>query len=200
MKKVIIYGGGGHAETVLEYVRGPHLLGIVDSKLLIGTQVMHTEVIANDLDEIEWTDAYNCVGGIISMRSRRDAFRRLIDNGHVVSFTHPSAIVEPSSYLISSVHLMAGCYIGSCASLGLNCIINTNAVVSHDCHIGQHTHICPGAILAGNVTIGSECIIGMGVTIYAGVTIGNNIKIYNGTHVFKDILAQDQVPVPGRKN
>ena len=200
VKDLIIYGGGGHARTILEHISRDNVVGVVDNNLSIGTPVLFTRVVAHEIEDINFSKCIIGIGGIESMIPRKKAYRKI--NAWVKGFQHPKAYIETNSlrqYVDHTAHLMAGCYIGSDCIVGYNTIINTGAIISHDCKIGPHTHICPGAILAGNVKVGSECIIGMGVTIHQGVTIGDKIKIYNGTHVFKDILTQDQVPVPGKK-
>jgi len=157
--RIIIYGGGGHAKTLLEYFRPPswsslNLIGVVDDYIPIGTPVMHTQVVANSLLDVEWDAAYNCIGGIAMMELRETVFDRLKAHGQVLHFLHPRAYREPSATIHEGAHLMAGAYVGPHAVIGANCIVNTHAVVSHDCHVGAHTHIAPGALLAGNVTVG----------------------------------------------
>jgi sugar O-acyltransferase (sialic acid O-acetyltransferase NeuD family) len=194
---ILIYGGGGHAKSVIEMVQqnGTHTIaGIVDDdelltrKNVLGIPVLGTRVILPSLIAQGVRLAANGVGGILDIHVRVKIFELL--EGYGFSFpalVHPGATVEPSAKFEEGVQIFANAYVGSEAFLHARCMINTNAVVSHDCIIGSYTHIAPGALLAGHVHVGMNTLVGMGVTTAIGIRIGNGVRIGNGAILLADV-------------
>ena len=191
-----VYGGGGHAKSVMEIVRqlGTYAVaGIVDDglpagSLVMGIPVLGTRAILPALIEKGVKLAANGVGGIVDINVRVQLFGLLAQAGFAFpALVHPRAAVEPSARVGEGVQVFANAYVGVEATLAPRCMINTNAVVSHDCEIGEYTHIAPGALLAGHVHVGSRCLVGMGVTTAIGVRIGDDARIGNGAIILADV-------------
>ncbi|MFA5810552.1 MAG: acetyltransferase, partial [Thermoleophilia bacterium] len=193
---LLIFGGGGHAKTILDMVKqigAWTIAGIVDDNPAIGTEVLGfpvlgTRVLLAVLVEQGVKLAANGVGGIIDITVRVGIFKLLESAGfNFPALIHPRATVEPSAKVGDGVQVFANAYVGSEAVLHPRCMVNTNAVVSHDCEIGAYTHIAPGALLAGHVHVGERTLIGMGVTTTIGVNIGSGVRIGNGAIVLADV-------------
>jgi sugar O-acyltransferase (sialic acid O-acetyltransferase NeuD family) len=194
---ILIYGGGGHAKSVMEIVlqNGVHAIaGIVDDdQSLTGNQVLDIPILGTReilpmLAAKSVHLAANGVGGILDSKVRIRVFNLLESAGFSFPvLIHPRATVEPSAKVGQGVQVFANAYVGSEAFLGSRCMINTNAVVSHDCTIGEYTHIAPGAMLAGHVHVGARTLIGMGVTTSIGVRIGEGVRIGNGAILLADV-------------
>lgn len=196
-ESIVIYGGGGHAKTIIDLLLTDnqyHIAGIIDdnpsmrSTKIFGYQVLGTRDILPSILEQGVKYAANCVGGILDLNIRVDIFTLLSDLGFLCpALFHPSGDVEHSAKIGNGVQVLAKSYIGSDTVLHDFCLINTNAVVSHDCNIGSYTHIAPGALLAGSVSVGERTLVGMGVTTSIGVRIGDNVRIGNGAIVIADV-------------
>jgi len=195
-KSILIYGGGGHAKSVMEMVMamgGYQIAGIVDDGIPPGMQVLGFPVLGTGdiLPELAGQGlrlAANGVGGILDIRIRVKIFELLESSGFSFPvLRHPSAIIEPSAMLGEGAQLFANAYIGSSAVLHPRCMVNTSAVVSHDCEIGAYSHIAPGALLAGLVHVGERTLVGMGVTTAIGVRIGSSVRIGNGAIILADV-------------
>lgn len=194
---ILIYGGGGHAKSVIEMVmqNGIYTIaGIVDDdqhfigKHVLGITVLGTREILPRLIAQDVRQAANGVGGILDINVRVKIFELLEHAGFSFPvIIHPRATIEPSAKIEEGVQVFANAYIGSEALLHTRCMINTNAVVSHDCKIGPYTHIAPGALLAGHVHVGERTLIGMGVTTAIGVQIGDGVRIGNGAILLADV-------------
>jgi sugar O-acyltransferase (sialic acid O-acetyltransferase NeuD family) len=194
---ILIYGGGGHAKSVMEIVlqNGIHAIaGIVDDdQSLTGNKVLDipilgTRQILPSLMAKGVHLAANGVGGILNIYVRIKIFNLLESAGFSFPvLVHPRATVEPSAKVEQGVQVFANAYVGSGVFLGSRCMINTNAVVSHDCTIGAYTHIAPGAMLAGHVHVGAHTLIGMGVTTSIGLRIGEGVRIGNGAILLADV-------------
>lgn len=193
---ILIYGGGGHAKSVMEIILQMQeyaIAGIVDDGIPAGTAILHIPVLGGRmllaaLHEKGVHLAANGIGGIVDINVRVRIFELLEKYGFSFPvLTHPRATVEPSAHLDEGVHVFANAYVGSEARLGARCMVNTNAVVSHDCEIGAYSHIAPGALLAGHVRVGERVLIGMGVTTSIGVRIGDGVRVGNGAILLADI-------------
>jgi sugar O-acyltransferase (sialic acid O-acetyltransferase NeuD family) len=193
---LLVYGGGGHAKSVMEIVLqlGTFTIaGILDDGLPAGTAVLGIPVLGTRaalpvLLEKGVRLAANGVGGIIDIHVRVKIFELLESSGFSFpALTHPRATLEPSAKISAGVQVFANAYVGAEARLQPRCMVNTNAVVSHDCEIGEYSHIAPGALLAGHVHVGARSLVGMGVTTAIGVRIGDGARIGNGAIILADV-------------
>ncbi len=193
---ILVYGGGGHAKSVMEIVRQMQafsIAGIVDDGLeagtsVLGMRVLGTRAVLPALLEKGVRLAANGVSGIVDINVRVRIFELLEGSGFSFpTLVHPRAAVEPSARLEEGVQVFANAYVGSEAVLGPRCMVNTNSVVSHDCSVGAYSHIAPGALLAGHVHVGERSLIGMGVTTAIGVSIGDGVRIGNGAILLADV-------------
>jgi sugar O-acyltransferase (sialic acid O-acetyltransferase NeuD family) len=193
---LIIFGGGGHAKMCIDVLRRMgtfEIVGILDSKLEIGSTVLGVPVIGRDTELPRLFDegvrlAVNGVGAASSHKTRSAIFDRLKEAGFVVpNLVHPSAVVEASARLGEGNQVMAGAVLGSDATVANNCILNSNCVVSHDCELQDNVHVAPGAILGGHVKVGRDTLIGMGATVYLNVRIHDGVTISNSVPVFADV-------------
>ncbi len=194
---ILIYGGGGHAKSVMEMVlqNGEYAIaGILDDdphragEQVLGIPVLGTRKLLPRLINQGVQLAANGVGGILDINIRVMIFELLEDAGFSFpALIHPHATIEPSAKVEAGVQVFANAYVGSEAFLQPRCMVNTNVVVSHDCIIGSYTHIAPGALLAGHVHVGERTLVGMGVTTAIGVRIGDGVRIGNGAILLADV-------------
>ncbi|MEJ5223115.1 MAG: NeuD/PglB/VioB family sugar acetyltransferase [Anaerolineales bacterium] len=201
--EIVIYGGGGHAKTVMEMVQAIgafRIAGIIDDGIPAGTEILGFRVLGGrealpGLVEQGIRLAANGVGGIIDINVRVRLFELMTAHGFAFPIlAHPRAMVERSARLGDGVQVFANAYIGSSAVVHPRAMINTGAVVSHDCEIGSYTHIAPGALLAGHVHVGERALVGMGVTTAIGVKIGSHVRIGNGAVIYADVPDKTIIP------
>lgn len=201
--EILIYGGGGHAKTVMEMVQAIgafRIAGIIDDGIAAGTEILGFRVLGGrealpGLVEQGIRLAANGVGGIIDINVRVRLFELLAAHGFAFPIlAHPRATVERSAWLGDGVQVFAHAYVGSSAVVHPRAMINTGAVVSHDCEIGSYTHIAPGALLAGHVHVGERALVGMGVTTAIGVKIGSHVRIGNGAVIYADVPDKTIIP------
>ena len=195
-EKIIIYGGGGHAKTVIDILRSLNtwqIIGIVDDGIEPGTVISGIPVIGNGsvLESLKKEGIHsvvNTVGGIGDYKIRWNVFERLIAAGYdFPTLIHPTAFIEPSAELENGIQILPQSYISSAAQIGFGTLINAGVVVSHDCHIGKCVNLSPGALLAGGVKVDDFAQIGMGVTININVRIGAEALIGNSAVVKSDV-------------
>lgn len=193
---LVIYGGGGHAKSLIDLIRAAGkytIAGILDDGIPAGTRILGVNVLGGGellpvLRHRGIFQAVNAVGGIGSITPRLAVYSRLADAGFTcVSVIHPRAFIEPTAVVADGCQVFFNAYIGSDVSVGFGVIVNTGAIVSHDCALGEYANVSPGAILAGAVQVGRTALIGMGATINLGVRIGDGARVGNSAVVKKDV-------------
>jgi acetyltransferase EpsM len=193
---IIIYGGGGHAEALIELIRSLgkwHIVGIIDDVLKTGEEILGVSILGSGsaletLYQQGITQAVNAVGGIGNLSSRMNIFEKLTQAGFTCPpLIHPTAFVESSASITDGAQVMPLAYIGSQVKVGFGVLVNTGAIISHDCNLEDFANISPGAILAGGVIIKKGVLVGMGVTINLQITIGEGARIGNGATIKRDV-------------
>ncbi|WP_395546615.1 MULTISPECIES: acetyltransferase [unclassified Lacrimispora] len=195
-EELILIGGGGHAESIIDTIRGLEkykITGILDRRKKAGTEVLGIKIIGSDKD---LADCYNrgirnaviAVGSIGNSAPRR----RLYERCKKIGYNFPN-ILDKSSILSETLNIGEGNFIGkgvlinSNVIIGNGTIINTGAIVEHSCRIDDFVHIAPGSVLCGNVLVMANSHIGAHSTIIQGVTIGNDTVIGAGSLVLNNI-------------
>lgn len=200
-KRIIIYGAGGHAKTVISLLRllDWEIIGIIDDgvekgKSVSGVQVLGGAEILQSLRSRGIVYAVNAVGGIGNYMVRWRIFRRLQEfDFQFPTLIHPSAFVEDSVTLADGIQVLAQSYISSESRVGFGTLINAGVVISHDGNIGRCVNLSPGALLAGEVTVEDFAQIGMGATINLAIKIGSAARIGNSAVVKGDVPANGRV-------
>ena len=200
-RRILIYGAGGHAKTVISLLRLMDwgICGIIDDGVDAGVEISGIPVLGNaDLlpklraDGID--SAVNAVGGIGNYAIRWNIFKRLQSFGFSFpTLVHPSAFVEDTVTLADGIQVLAQSYISSESAVGFGTLINAGVVISHDGQIGKCVNLSPGALLAGQVTVGDFAQIGMGVTVNLGVTVGTRARVGNSATVKADVPADGRI-------
>jgi sugar O-acyltransferase (sialic acid O-acetyltransferase NeuD family) len=191
-RHILIYGGGGHAKSVIDMIRavgGYTIAGIVDDHLAPGVEVLGVPVLGgggmlDHLHERGLMMAVNTVGGIGKPEIRVRIFEALDQAGYQFpTFIHPRAFVEPTARLAEGNQVLAMAYIGSDSRVGFGCIINYGAIISHDCALSDYVNLSPGGTLAGGVQVGERTQIGMRATVNLDLSIGCDVRIGNGATI-----------------
>ena len=179
MKKIVIFGAGGHAHVVADIVKaeGNIVVAFLDDDL---TKPDCSGPIS---DYLCYSDCEYVIG--IGNADIRERMSCLPIRWHTA--IHPSATVSPSAIIGFGTVIMPGAVVNSNAIIGNHCIINTSAVVEHDNQIRDYAHVSVGVNLGGSVKIGRKTWIGIGSTVLNNIEIGDNIMIGAGSVVVKDI-------------
>jgi sugar O-acyltransferase, sialic acid O-acetyltransferase NeuD family len=196
MEKIILLGGGGHCNSVIDSIKSNYsyeIIGIIDFKENIGQYINGIEILDSDDNLMKYKkagvqNAFITVGSIGNPSIRKKLYNLASDLG----FKFP-VIMDKSAVLSQDVEVGIGTFIGkgaiinSKSIIGSNCIINSGSILEHDCNIGDFVHISPGATLCGGVIVGENTHIGANSTIIQYKTIGKNVIIGAGSVVLKNI-------------
>jgi|SRR5690606_731514 len=180
MRKLFIYGAGGHSKVVAEIAElvGYNDISFFEDYSDKGSLLGYP--IATGIDEGE-----DCVMAIGNNEIRKKLVLSL--NNRFIRLINPSANISRSSSIEEGTVVMAGVTINAQSRVGKHCIINTNSSIDHDCFLSDYVHLSPNVALAGNVTIGEGTHVGIGACIIQGVKIGKWCTIGGGTVVIRDV-------------
>lgn len=179
MKKVYLYGAGGHAKVILDILRSNNVVveKLFDDDITI-KNFMEIPVSKGSASPLIVSIGDNIIRKKIVSSFSNIIYERAISQKAIISET---ALVEEGTVV------MQGSIVQSCAHIGKHVIINTAATIDHDCIIHDFVHIAPGVNLCGEVEVGEGTLIGAGSIIIPGVKIGKWCKIGAGSVVTKDI-------------
>jgi sugar O-acyltransferase (sialic acid O-acetyltransferase NeuD family) len=208
MKPVVLIGAGGHASVVLEMLelQSIEVVGVVDPVLdpdvhgPNGLPVLTDECLSKSYPADRF-DLANGVGMLPGQQSRKNAYKRLSDEGYAFpALVHPRSILAQDAVLVDGVQIMAGATIQHASEIGCNVIVNTGAQVDHHCRVGDNCHIAPGAILCGGVILGDDVFVGAGAVIINNISIGEKAVIGAGAIITRDIPAGVRTITPISKD
>lgn len=194
MRKLIIWGAGGHGKVVLDIARATGLFSEIvfvdDSCASPGGSFCDCELLPSSQGfETLKARGHSCfVVAIGNNRVRARCFQEGIDRGlDLAAVIHPSAIVSASARIGRGTVVMPRVVVNADAVIGHNCILNTAVIVEHDCHIGDHVHLAPGVVLGGNVTVEPFSLLGIGTIAVPGTRIGEGAIVGAGAVILDNV-------------
>jgi sugar O-acyltransferase (sialic acid O-acetyltransferase NeuD family) len=191
MKKLAIYGAGGHGRVVADTasVLGWQEIVFYDESWPEQQKNSIWPVVGNFkkliIDLLQLNGVIVAFGDCPARLKKTRELRQV--NAPMISLVHPMAYVSKNAILGLGSVVFAGAVINIEANIGEACIINTGSSVDHDCILGAGVHICPGAHLSGGVEVGEASWIGVGSCVRQGVNIGANTMIGAGAVIVKDV-------------
>ena len=183
-EKIVLLGGGGHCHSVIDVIEQEdkyQIVGIIDKKELLGTNVLGYKIIANDddLEEIYKTckNAIITVGQIESNHVRVKLFNKLKEIGfNLPIIISPIAYVSKHSFIDEGTVVMHHALINANVKIGKNCIINSKALIEHDVIIEDNCHISTASVINGAVLVKANTFFGSNATSKQSVEISGFIK------------------------
>lgn len=206
MKKLLVFGAGGHAKVVIDIARlmGYQVVAVFDDNEQKHGQFLwdipikgnQQALIALALQEKN-THFFIALGNNSLRLQLAQKFQQA--GLQAATLIHPSAVIASYVSIGSGTVIMAGVCINSDANIGEQVIVNTSAVVEHDCMIGDAVHIAPTVALCGAVSIGAKSLIGVGAKVIPCIKIGNVVTVGAGAVVVNNIPDnQTVVGVPAK--
>lgn len=184
MKEIILIGGGGHCKSVIDVIEQEakyKIVGIIDKKELIGTDVLDYKIIGCDDDLInlrkKFLYAIVTVGHVRSNASRTKLFNLLKElDFHMPSIVSPLAYVSKHAYVDQGTVIMHHALVNSDAKIGRNCIINSKALIEHDVIIEDNCHISTASVINGGTIIKENTFYGSNATSREYIEVSGFIK------------------------
>ena len=184
MKKINIYGGGGHCYAVVALIK---YLGEYSPHAIYDVSPKHNDILGvpvkKDNNEDFGAEAL-CV--TVGNNRSRQRIASAFDT-EFPTFIHPSVVVYPSSSIGKGSVILPKTVIDAGVRIGDFCIVNNSATISHNVHLGNYVHISIQAAIAFGVTIGEGTLIGAGAIVLPEITIGKWAVVGAGSVVTKNV-------------
>jgi UDP-N-acetylbacillosamine N-acetyltransferase len=197
-RKVIIFGCGGHARSVLDvlFIAMPQVsIRLIDPNAEPREIVMGCSVLRH----LDVLDA-SCFFAIGRSDLRQTLFQQY-KGASLISILSPKAHIGYASSIGEGVFVGHGAHVGPEVKIGLCSIVNTGAIVEHEVVIGEFSHIAPGCTIAGRCKIGSRTMVGAGSVVRDGIEIGSDITVGAGAVVVANLFEPGvYVGCPAKKN
>ena len=204
MKRIILVGGGYHAEAVADIVEQQgryRLVGITDTRRKVGESFLAYSVIGVQSDLRSLVRDHDVSGGIVCIGDNylREKvameLRAQVPEFEFATAVHPSASIAPRSEIGEGSVIMPGCVINTGARIGRHCIINTLSSLEHACTMEDYSSISAGVITGGCFSMGKYSALALGVTALDRIKVGSNVLVGAGSLLLDD--TEDDVVMYG---
>jgi sugar O-acyltransferase (sialic acid O-acetyltransferase NeuD family) len=196
-KKVIFWGGTGHAKVLRELVQclEYELTAVFDNDPSVPPPFSDVPLYYGTEGFRQWQDTQDPreVSCVVTIGGARGHDRLMIQEFLEKEGLHPATVIHPTAFVAGSATLGKGCQIlahaNVCAEvkMGEGCILNTACGVDHECALGNGVHIGPGAILAGVVTVGDFAFVASGAVVLPRIKIGTDVIVGAGSVVTRNV-------------
>lgn len=187
MKKLIMIGAGGHAESVADSLDCKYeLVGFIDSNK--SGQHMGLPILGKEITDIQDYQSYSYFVSIGDVEHRKQWFKKLLElKLPVINIIDKTAIISPSASIGIGNFIGKLAVINAGSVIGDNNVINTKALIEHECRIGSHTHISTNSTVNGDVIVEDSVFFGSTAVCIGQLKIGHNSVIGAGSVVINDV-------------
>lgn len=194
MKPLVLIGGGGHCQSVIEVAEscGRTIRGILDVPAEVGREVLGYPIIGTDdaiPNYVASCEFVITVGFIKDPSLRIRLYEKVLAvGGELAMLIASTAYVSRHTKIGKGTVVMHQAFVNAGAEVGENVILNTGCNVEHSARVGNHCHISTGAMVNGDCNVGNNCFIGSQSVLANGVSICNDVLVGAGSFVRKSIL------------
>ncbi|MCK1995309.1 acetyltransferase [Peribacillus muralis] len=196
MKKIVIWGCGGHAREINHLCENSShdVIGFLDERSEMKGKIIDDVPVLGDLHDIySLRDKIKIVCAGVGDPSLKKRFvTKTIHEGFEIADTivHPSVFISKTNTLGVGSIICEGTIITTNVQIGNFVILNRSSNVSHDNVINDYVTVGPGVNIAGTVTIGEGAYIGIGSSIREKINIGAWSVVGGGAFVKNDVPAK----------
>lgn len=204
MKKLVIFGGSGHAHAAIDAAEQTEcfqIAGILDDRLEKGSLVMSYPVLGRidelgqimnrhtiDAGHVAIGDNWTRARVVSQVTAQVDAqVKAAAPALEFVSIIHPAATVSRHACLGRGVMVLSGAVVGPQCHVQDFCSIWTGASLDHDGSMDAFSSLAPGVATGGNVSVGAYSAISLSASIVHGVRVGAHTVVGAGATVLNDL-------------
>ncbi len=189
MRKLVIWGCGGHAREVLDLCEQLELpvFGFLDERPGMKDAIVDDHPVLGDLHDIE--PLKNEVQIVVAGVGNPALKKRFAEKTLKAGFQPAPPLIHPAVRVSKRNSLGIGCILceGSVLTVNIHvgrfAIVNRNTTIGHDVLLHDYVTVSPGVNISGNVTVGEGTFIGTGASIREKIDIGAWSVIGGGAFV-----------------
>lgn len=194
MRKLIVFGAGGHATSVLDALlaSGAQPAFILDDDpAKKGRRILQSRV-RGPLQELPSTELRR--HAVVVAVAVNDVRKRIVQalgarGAEWAGVRHPSAVLSKHATIHPTAQIMAGVVVNAGAAIGAHAVLNTGCIVDHDSVVGEYTHLGPGSVLAGAVVVEEGVFVASGAIVGPFVRLGGWSTLGAGAVALRDLPA-----------
>jgi len=191
ISKIILFGAGGHALSVIDVIEKTKkfkILFVVDKfDGLVGKYKVYKQNEQIDYYKKYTNNVFISIGQIKDSNPRKNLYKKLIEKKYTLpKIISPYAHVSSSAKIGNGSIIMHHALVNSYAEIGENCIVNSKTLVEHNVKVENNCHLSTGSIINGDCYIKKDSFIGSNATIIQGITIGEKSIIGVGKIIKKN--------------
>ncbi|MHC5353686.1 PglD-related sugar-binding protein [Myroides sp. LJL115] len=160
MKKVLVYGNGGHGKVVADAIRQNKqecLIEFIDD--------------ATNPYDSQYEPNASLVIAVGNNEVRKQIATKIKHKFDIV--IHPKAYVSELAEIGEGTVILANAVVQAGAKIGKHCIINANVTIDHDAIVGDYVCTYPGSYVAGFAIVKQCSILNPGKVVWKGEVFGN---------------------------
>jgi sugar O-acyltransferase (sialic acid O-acetyltransferase NeuD family) len=194
VKKLVIWGCGGHAREVnylceqLDY----KVEGFLDERPEMKGKIVDDLPVLGDIHDILGLrgDVEIVCSGVGDPKLKKRFVEKTLQAGfHLAGpLIHPSVTVSKRNSIGNNSIICEGCVLTINIRIGNFVVINRMTTIGHDAVIQDYVTVSPGVNISGHVSIEEGAYIGTGASIREKMTIGAWSVIGGGAFVNQDVL------------
>lgn len=188
-KKIIIIGGGGHAESLVDILFRNNFFEKIVGYVDINKTKLKLNYLGNDnyFNKIKNNKNYVLVNGIgIDINLREKVFLALKKKFSFLTLKDKSSVISPFAKIEEGASIFPNCHIGPNTIIKENVVIHTNVSIEHDVTIEKNSYVGPGSTICGNCHIKKNNLIGGNSFIKQNIIIGEKNSIGAGSIILKN--------------
>lgn len=180
MRKVIVFGSGGMAKELIQYLEsdGIEILYVVSTEPF--NNPAYGYQVRPDIDPAG--ESADWILGV-AMPDVKRAIVSAHPGGRWTSYAHSSAIVSSWATIGRGCVFAPQAIVVGDPVIGEFCFFNTNATIGHDSRLGAYSTLFPNTEVCGDCSLGENCILGIGAYVVPGCRLPSGSKISAGAIV-----------------
>ena len=188
MYKLIIFGAGGHAKSVVDSLNENEyeLCGFIDNYK--NGDFMNYPIYNASFLDCSDAKKYCYFVAIGDNHIRKNIFNNIVNrNLRIIN------IIDSTALISKTAKIGIGCYIGKYAivnadaTIGDNVIVNNRSLVEHECNVSSHVHIWTNSVINGGVVVDECAFVGSCSVVNELKHIGKDSVVGSGSVVITDV-------------
>ena len=168
MKRLVLLGAGGYAQTLADLVAQTRaykeVIFLDDNPAAKNTRGVCADYVNFKDPETAFYPAFG------NNAVRMKWLKQFAAEGLTVpNFIHPTAYISPTVKLETGVVVLPLAVVNTNCHIKGGCIVNCGAIVDHDCKLEEGVHVCAGAVIK------AENRLPAGLKVEAGEVILNRV-------------------------
>ena len=192
MKKILIYGAGGHCISLINLIESTNkykIVGIIGRKEEINKKILDYKINYIDDDLNKLSKLYERIAISITyyadLKKRNKLFNALEKKFSIPNIISPYSKISKYCQIGQGNQIYHDVIINAGVQINNNCILNNRSLIEHSSILDNNVHISTGVIINGDCKIGANTFIGSGSIIRQGIQIKKNQFVKIGSIVKK---------------